>query len=46
MSYKTIEFHVRGVAPLLMHNGQLANPMNQLCQGDEGHHQQTEEDRR
>jgi hypothetical protein len=28
MSYQTIEFHVRGVAPLLMHNGQLANPLN------------------
>ncbi len=30
MSYKTIDFHIRGVAPLLMHNGQLANPMNKL----------------
>jgi hypothetical protein len=28
MSYKTIDFHIRGVAPLLMHNGQLANPLN------------------
>jgi len=26
--YKTLDFHVRGVAPLLMHNGQLANPFN------------------
>ena len=31
MSYKTIDFHVRGVAPLLMHNGQLANPMNKFA---------------
>ena len=31
MSYKTIDFHVRGVAPLLMHNGQLANPMNRFA---------------
>lgn len=28
--YKTIEFRVRGVAPQLMHNGQLANPMNKF----------------
>ncbi len=31
MSYKTIDFHVRGVAPLLMHNGRLANPMNKFA---------------
>ena len=31
MSYKTIDFHIRGVAPLLMHNGQLANPMNKFA---------------
>ncbi len=31
MCYKTIEFHVRGVAPLLMHNGQLANPRNKFA---------------
>jgi len=29
--YQTIDFHVRGVAPLLMHNGQLANPMNSIA---------------
>lgn len=26
--YKQTEIEIRGVAPLLMHNGQLANPMN------------------
>jgi len=31
MSYKTIDFHICGVAPLLMHNGQLANPMNKFA---------------
>jgi len=31
MSYKTIDFHVRGVAPLLMHNGQIANPVNKFA---------------
>src|SRR5688572_8352761 len=26
--YKPLEFHIVGVAPLLMHNGQLADPLN------------------
>jgi len=29
--YQTIDFHVRGVAPLLMHNGRLADPMNPVA---------------
>ena len=28
MSYRTIRFRITGVAPLVMHNGQLANPLN------------------
>jgi hypothetical protein len=31
MSYKTVEFEIEGVAPLLMHNGQLADPMNKFA---------------
>lgn len=31
MSYRTIDFHIRGIAPLVMHNGQLANPMNKFA---------------
>lgn len=27
---KEITFHIRGIAPLLMHSGQLANPLNPL----------------
>lgn len=26
--YKVLDFHIRGVSPLLMHNGHLADPMN------------------
>ncbi len=26
--YTSIQFHIRGIAPLLLHNGQLADPMN------------------
>jgi hypothetical protein len=29
--YQTLDFHVRGVAPLLMRNGQLANPRNNFA---------------
>lgn len=28
--YESIEFHIRGVSPLLLHNGQLANPLNEF----------------
>jgi len=28
MAYKTLNFKITGAAPLLMHNGQLADPMN------------------
>jgi len=28
MSYETITYHVRGISPLLMHNGRLANPLD------------------
>lgn len=28
MSYKTLKFEIRGVAPLLMHSGQLSDPLN------------------
>lgn len=27
-AYKEIKFHVKGVSPLIMHNGQLANPLD------------------
>jgi hypothetical protein len=27
----TIEAHIRGIAPMLMHNGQLANPRNEFA---------------
>lgn len=30
MAYKTLSFKITGVAPLLMHNGQLANPLNEF----------------
>ncbi len=30
MAFKTITFEVRGVAPTIMHNGQLSNPMNPI----------------
>lgn len=30
MAYKTLNFKITGVAPLLMHNGQLADPLNDL----------------
>jgi hypothetical protein len=30
MAYKTLSFKITGVAPLLMHNGQLADPMNEF----------------
>jgi hypothetical protein len=29
--YSTIDFHVRGVAPLIMHNGQLADQSNEFA---------------
>ena len=29
--YQILNFHVRGVAPLLMHNGQLASPLNKFA---------------
>lgn len=29
--YQQIKFHVRGIAPLLMHNSQLANPLNSFA---------------
>lgn len=29
-AYTEIKFHVEGTAPLLMHNGQLANPLNPI----------------
>lgn len=32
MSSKTLKFKIRGVSPLLMHNGQLANPLNKFSQ--------------
>lgn len=47
MSYKTIDFHIRGVAPLLMHNGQLANPMNKFARAIKeltGKRKKTDED--
>ncbi len=28
----TTEFHIRGITPLLMHNGQLADPLNEYAQ--------------
>ena len=28
MSYETIQFQITGVSPLIMHNGQLADPLN------------------
>jgi hypothetical protein len=28
MDYQTLQFKIRGVVPLLMHNGQLADPLN------------------
>jgi hypothetical protein len=31
MTYKTVQFQIEGVAPLLMHNGQLADPMNKFA---------------
>jgi len=31
MSYKTVEFEIEGVSPLLMHNGQMANPLNKFA---------------
>jgi len=30
MSQQSLKFHIEGIAPLLMHNGQLANPLNPL----------------
>ena len=30
MSYNKIEFEIKGVEPLLLHNGALANPLNQF----------------
>jgi hypothetical protein len=30
MAYKTLNFKITGVAPLLMHNGQLADPANEF----------------
>lgn len=30
MAYKTLNFKITGVVPLLMHNGQLADPLNDL----------------
>ena len=29
--YETIEFDIRGLAPLMVHNGQLADPLNQFA---------------
>lgn len=31
MDLKTLAFHVRGVVPTIMHNGQLADPMNEFA---------------
>ena len=31
MAYKTLNFKITGVAPLLMHNGQLANPLHDVA---------------
>ena len=32
MSYERIKFQITGVSPLVMHNGQLANPLNSFSQ--------------
>jgi hypothetical protein len=29
--YKNLKFHIRGVSPLLVHNGQLADPLNKYA---------------
>ncbi len=29
-SYQQIQFHIRGVVPLIIHNGQLADPLNPI----------------
>jgi len=45
--YKTIDFHVRGAAPLLMHSGQLANPTNKFAKAIKvitGKRKKTDED--
>lgn len=34
--YETIGFNVRGIAPLLMHNGQLADPLNKWSKALKG----------
>lgn len=31
-SYKKLKFQITGVSPLLLHNGQLADPMNKFSQ--------------
>lgn len=31
MSYQTLRFRLTGVSPLVMHNGQLANPLNPIA---------------
>ena len=30
MALETIEFNIRGIAPLIMHNGQMADPLNRF----------------
>ncbi len=45
--YQQLKFRVRGVAPLLMHNGQLSNPLNQFSKAAKkisGKRQKTDED--
>ena len=47
MSFDTIEVSIKGVSPLILHNGQLANPMNKWAKAIKeisGRRKKTDED--
>src|SRR5208337_2797122 len=31
--FRTLNIHIKGIAPLIMHNGQLADPLNDYSKG-------------